>query len=522
MTEITRGGAVDWRNEHRTIELRMERTAQLSQAAGTDCAAELAERQRVLGAFLADELAAGHAVVPTGSGWSQSELYRGQATLLTTDGDQAVWALPGEAFRDEVRDRHRYVMVAGGTKVGRLMDWLADGDRGLSLATAGSHKGQSVAGMLATGSHGSMLDCSGFEDHVRGVVLATGLGAAQWLAGDPVLRDDYVTRFATLADPAFFPAALVHLGGLGIISAVLLEVEDDFRLGRTKRMRVLPSDWTQRCAARDFAGAIGTAYTPAYYEITLDPFRGADHEALETILYRNEASGLLDASDPDERHILDLMVEGVTNLLAAKAESAGPEGILETDDEALLLDVPWITWMLFKDETVDEPQVGYRLSQLVGDWEPRVLLGLRIDVYNAAFAIPLDRLPEALDIGFTMGAEASRFKRDYVFTVRFAQRSPAGMGFLRFDHTAVINIDGLSKNLFGSTSHDAALELAERFEAAGLPFSMHWGKDAPSPASKIVRDFGPAVDRWTAARAALLGANAPLFTSPALEQWGLV
>lgn len=532
MTQIARGAGRDWVNEHRTHSGRMEQVATLSQSAGEDLAGDLARRREVLGNFIEQERVDGHAVCVTGSSWSQSLLHQTGGTWLDTEGDAAIWNVPDQAFRPGVAGRNRYVMVAGGTKVKDLLSWLDADPRRLSLATAGSHKGQSVAGMLATGSHGSMLDRCGFECHVAGMLISTGKGAAQWLAAEPVLRDDYVTGFAAIGDPAHFPAALVHLGGMGVVSALLLKLEDDFRLGRIKRTRVLPQEWAKQCAAGDFTAAVGAGRDPAFYEVTLDPFRGAGHEVLETIWFRNDSAKLAASAlrapasvlAPDGRHVMDVMSEATDRHMAGQLANPAVAQLLVNQPEALFIDVPKITWDDFKkSELAHEPDATYRLSQLVGDWKPHQLGGIRIEVYNAAFAVPLERLPDALAIGFKLGSEAWRLAHDYVFTVRFARRSNAAMGFLRFENNAIINIDGLAKNFpLGSTSHKAALELARRFETAKLPFAMHWGKDAPSDATKIARDFGTAVAAWQAARADLLGDRAPLFRSPALEHWGLV
>lgn len=520
MTEIVRSAGGAWRNEHRSIFLDMDQTALLRDPGGGDAAQWLASRREVLGSFIGEEMEAGHPLTVTGSGWSQSRLYRGDATLLDTAEDQAIAVLPDNAFRDGVGDRRRYVLVAGGAKLERLMAWLAAQEPALSLATAGSHKGQSVAGMLATGSHGSMLDSTGFETHVAGLLFSTGPGEAHWLAREPVLRDEFVAQFAAISDPALFPAALVHLGGMGILSAALLKVEEEFHLGRTRRTRVLPPDWATRCARRDFAGAAGGARTPAFYEVTLDPFRGIAHEALETLWYRNDRQAPSPAPIDGERHVLDLLVDAATREFGVRYESMAPDALGQKSMD-LFVDVPKMVWDDFKDDVVDEPDAGFRLADLVASWEPHTIGPFRVDVYNAAFAVPLDRLPEALAIGFGMGAEAWSIQRDYVFTVRFAQASPASMGFLRFGHNAVINIDGLAKGFLWSTAHDRAVELARRFEAAGLPFSMHWGKDAPSDAAKIARDFPEGGPAYRAARAVLLGERARLFVPPMLEQWGL-
>lgn len=535
MSGIERGGAKIWTNEHHSRTHFMRRSAEVRGPHSPDLAVAMAARRTMFGDFIAHEVERGREICVPGSSWSQSALFRPFATLLDTDADKAAWAIPDSAFIDGITDKRKYVMVAGGTKVVDLMRWLETGGRKLSLSTAGSHKGQSVAGIVATGSHGSTLEYSGCEQHVRGILLSTGKDMAVWL-GDPakkLLNDSFVGQFATLGDPKHFPAAMVHLGGMGIVSALLLEVVDEYHVGLVKRVRQLPADWADLVSAARFNDAIGplaNGRTPHFYEITLDPFGGLARGGLETIWLSLGQGGAAPVAPAGAAHQvrctgLELICDGASDRLA---EIHSTPSLAKLDFNSLreLLDVPDIVWDGFaKHEAVSKPDTPHRLSQLCADWTPRKVFGIRVDVYNAAFAVPLDRLGEALDIGVRMarGDTGPKFSRDFVFTVRFARRSPASMGFLRFERTAIINIDGLPRNfILGSDAHVAARRLQYLLDKAGLPFSMHWGKDAQCSAAKIKADYGSGVAAWRAARKAVLGANASLFGSPALEEWGLV
>lgn len=519
-----------WMNEHRNRMGFMRRTAELSEDGGGDLVATLAGRRQVIGEFIHELASRGREICVTGSAWSQSDLFRRFATRLDTGGDEGIWQLPEEAFREGVEGRHRYVMVTGGTKIHRLMDWLGASGRDLSLRTAGSHKGQSIAGLAGTGSHGSTLAETGCETHVRGVVLSTGSGEAVWL-GDPdhpVLRDDWVEQFATPGDPAHFAAARVHLGGLGFVSAYLIEAVDEFYCGVVRRARVLPAEWEAQIAQGRFAeamGAIAQGRRPHYYEITFDPFRGKGKEALETIWLGIDTETKPDTlGEPVNHTTLEAIAErgakGVVEMTCGPVDPMLPEAMVRD-----LIDVPDMIFDDFKEHVCDERDVPRTLSQLTAEWHPHTLMGIRVDVYNAAFAVPLERLPEVLDIarGMAEGEDGVRqFATDFVYTLRFARKSPAAMGFLLFENNAIINIDGLPTNfILGTDAHVAAERLQYLLGKAGIPFAMHWGKDAQMDAASVRQQYGAGVDAYRAARAALLGRNAAVFTSPALEQWGL-
>lgn len=108
--------------------------------------------------------------------------------------------------------------VKAGTRLYALNRELAD--RGLALPNIGDVDRQSVAGALATGTHGTGTDFGVLATGVRGVRLVTADGAVREL--DP-------------GDGDAFRAAQVSLGALGVLTAVTLDVEPAFRLREVER-----------------------------------------------------------------------------------------------------------------------------------------------------------------------------------------------------------------------------------------------------------------------------------------------
>ena len=532
MTSIEREFGGPWINEHRSVMKFHRRRAEVREVGIGDLASLLAERGRILSRFITEEAAMDRELCVTGSGWSQSDLYANLATHMDTSADEGIWEVPAEAFVDGLQGEHRYVMVTGGTKVHRLMEWLGKAGRDLSLRTAGSHKGQSIAGLVGTGSHGSTWAESGAETHVRGILLATGAEKQTWLADPaaPVLREDWVRCFAEKGDPAHFAAARVHLGGMGFVSAYLIEAVDEFYCGLVKRARVLPPDWFDLVGEGRFADAMGSianGRSPRYYELTFDPFDGAGNEVLETIWFDIATDGKPAQTGAQVTHttleaISEKAARGLVDVTCNPLAAEMVEARLRD-----LIDVPQMIFDDFKENDVcDEADVPRTLAQLTAEWHPHRLMGLRVDVYNAAFAVPRERLGDAMRIARKMAegeGNIRQFSKDFVYTVRFAKKSPATMGFLRFEDNAIINIDGLPKNfILGTDAHLAAERLQHLLAKSNIPFAMHWGKDAQMGADAIRRQYGDAaVQTYRAARSALLGANAKMFLSPALAQWGL-
>jgi len=536
-TRIEREFGGPWRNEHRSLMKFHRRVAEVVEDSG-EVVETMRRRRSVLGEFIEDEYGKDRELCVTGSGWSQSDLFSNLSTHVKTGRDEGIWEIPEEAFLPHVAGRHRYFLVTGGTRIHQLMDYLHAAGRDLSLRTCGSHKGQSIAGLVGTGSHGSTISETGAETHVRGIVLSTGRNEAIWLSDPekPVLREEWVTQFASIGEPTHFSDARVHLGGMGFVSAYLIEVVDEYYCGLVRRTRVLPAEWFDQIERGDFAAAIGEIAadrTPHYYELTFDPFGGEDHEVCETIWL-----GIDTERKPE---VFGSQIETTTLDVIAREAAKGlikiPQSVLVTDNPLPaediegrirdLIDVPSLVIEDFRENaSCDDRDVPRTLSQLTAEWHPHVLMGFRVDVYNAAFAVPRERLAEAMRIAQEMscGQDNVRcFSKDFVYTVRFAKKSPATMGFLRFEDNAIINIDGLPKNfILGTDAPAAAALLQQLFDKAGIPFSMHWGKDAQMGAKAIRAQFGEAaVESYRKTRKALLGDHTKTFISPALEQWGL-
>ena len=138
----------------------------------------------------------------------------------------------------KVDDGKAYFFVEGGTKMSGVLGALDDLD--LSVETAGSSSGQSIAGFLATGSHGPDFDMSPMADYVRALVLVGPDGKARWVErqSEPLVIDEAAVRAELLPscvelvrdDDDAFDAAVVSLGALGVVAGLVLQVRKQYGL----------------------------------------------------------------------------------------------------------------------------------------------------------------------------------------------------------------------------------------------------------------------------------------------------
>ena len=155
-------------------------------------------------AVLTSAAAAGRRVRPIGSGHSFTGIGRPEDLQLACGALAAI----GDVSPDGL------VTVGAGTPLHRLNAELVR--RGWSLTNLGDIDRQTVAGALATGTHGTGARFGGLATQVRGLELVTPAGEV--LACDPQ------------RSPEVFSAARIGLGALGVVTSVTLQTVPAFAL----------------------------------------------------------------------------------------------------------------------------------------------------------------------------------------------------------------------------------------------------------------------------------------------------
>jgi len=150
-------------------------------------------------ALVREAVAAGLTVRVAGTGHSFTPLVATDGLLLSLDG----WA--GVEAHDAATGR---TTVRAGTKLHDLGDRLFA--LGLGMENLGDVDVQSVAGAIATGTHGTGRTLGNLSSHVVGMRLVTAAGESLELSEE---RDADLLR-----------AARVSLGALGVVSRVTLRV----------------------------------------------------------------------------------------------------------------------------------------------------------------------------------------------------------------------------------------------------------------------------------------------------------
>jgi len=191
------------------------------------------------------------------------------SAAAATDG---VAVLPqGMAFIEPVEGRPELFRVGSGTRIRELNQQLWE--RGRSLPVLGGFDGQTVGGVLPTGTHGSVLSSGPLADRlVRSIDLVTPAGEKVRLEPQGGLTD--AAEFARthpgwklVQEDAAFDAALINVGSFGVVHSYVLDTVPRFFLKevRTKTTgaeleRTLANGNIYRLAQTDDARAPDRAF----------------------------------------------------------------------------------------------------------------------------------------------------------------------------------------------------------------------------------------------------------------------
>ncbi|KAF3398395.1 hypothetical protein F1880_006167 [Penicillium rolfsii] len=161
-------------------------------------------------------------LVTVGSGHSPSDLTCTSSWLVNLDDFNRILDVDRET---------RLVTVEAGIRLYELGPKLEE--QGLTLENLGSIDSQSIAGVIATGTHGSSLRHGLLSECIESLSL--------------VLANGQLVRCSATNNPDLFRAALVSLGALGIVVEVTLRARPAFNIAwrqqRYSLSKVL-SEWS--------------------------------------------------------------------------------------------------------------------------------------------------------------------------------------------------------------------------------------------------------------------------------------
>jgi hypothetical protein len=434
-----------------------------------------------------------------GSAWSISNAAATDGRLINTKPLNRLFRISGPSIsKDYTGDPDNLFFVQCGVSIGELNRFLRQ--QGKSLKTSGASNGQTIAGALSTGTHGSAIDTGAIQDFVKGLHLITGPNRHVWLerASEPVTSPQLAERLGAevIRDDDTFNAALVSFGSYGIIHGVLIETEDLYLL-EASRIKLSFDDHLKHVIHTldfDRISLPEPDQRPYHFEIVINP-HATDRQAFCTVMYKKPF-----IHKADERR-----------------KSSG--GFQPGDDFlcviGTLLDIAPVAIPGAVNKLIASQYREYSgRTGALGDIFSAT--GIRGKATGAAMGVPLDEAGRALNAVLNVHNRSRNFPG--VIALRYVKKSDALLAFTRYSPTCVIDLDAVdnqtTKNFFRGVWRE--------FDQLNIPYTMHWGKANELTSESVRTMYGEDLETWLKIRRSLLKEEDRLtFSSPFTDQCGL-
>jgi D-arabinono-1,4-lactone oxidase len=105
-----------------------------------------------------------------------------------------------------------------------------------------------------------------------------------------------------------------------------------------------------------------------------------------------------------------------------------------------------------------------------------------------------------------------------IFSYRYVKRSDAMLAFTKFDHTCIVELDGVESNITRNFYRTVWNELITR----NIPHTFHWGKISKLDPARLEKIYRQNISKWIKARNTLMPVDSlQIFNNKTLTIWGL-
>jgi FAD/FMN-containing dehydrogenase len=420
--------------------------------------------------------AAGSTAKAVGSGLSWSDVALTTGFLMKTDHLSLVPAPDPDFLRPEWQDR-RLVRAGAGVRIRELNTYLAN--RHLALGNVGGYDQATIAGAISTSTHGSGMSFGPLNDCVHSLDIVGAGGTVYRIerSDGPTDRAAFENHFSDrrslIQDDAWFDAASVGMGCMGVICSVMLEVRPAYYLREVRRF----TTW-DKVKVDLVAGDVLRANR--HYELLLSPYSRSGSRPCVVITRNYSAHRPVEARTMHGHARLTEWAarlpfrSTLLNRIVAARPSVSPS-LLENALRGLA-----------RGEYID---VSYKVLG--------VNAAAMIPAYSCEFAVPMDgRHIEAVEVLIRVAAEQARLGDLYQhapISLRFVRASPAYMSMMNGTDTMMIEALQL-------THVEGGYNLLAAYEEAlyRLGSRPHWGQLNQLTDGGFLSQMYPRFEEWLA------------------------
>lgn len=450
-----------------------------------------------------------------GSAWSMSSIAHQKDNMHFNAAMNLKRAVsPDEMYLNSTYLQENLFFFQCGNVIKEISNFLFK--QGKSLKVSGASNGQTIAGCISTGVHGSAWDTGAVQDCIVGINLIIGDKPEDIVYLErhtkPALNDNFAARInaRVIRNDGLFNSALVSLGSFGFIHGVVLEAENRFLLNRYVK-RISKETALQLSQTMDFENsdfhipgetdANGKPNRPYHYKVFINPYVD-DSEYVVEIMYKKPYRNDYPDPIPKIKTFIyrDLII--LFTFIAERFKNSIPKLIKLLQTSIL--------------PPVDSEITG-TLSEIFWD------AGFQGPAFACTVGVDHKDSPKALKLLADLAKNEGPVPG--IYAMRFVKQSAATLAFTKFPVTCMLEIDGLIWNPKDNNISlpDFCTRIIEVLQANNIVFTHHWGKYSNWLFPGLVDYmYGNKAQEWMEYRSALLSKEtAELFSNDFLEDNGL-
>jgi len=493
-------GSFTWNNLHETYRQQIQDLYHLANDPNAGALDGYNDTTAGIQKIITDAIASGTPLRPLGGNWSLSPITATPGIILDTKSLNTIFPITAHSVHaDFTGDAASLYMAQCGNGIWELNKFLTG--QGRSLSASGASNGQTIAGAIATGTHGAGISFGATQDSVVGFHIITGPNSHIWLEREtePIMSDAFAAKLGAtpVRDDEAFNAALVSVGAFGFIHGVMIRTEPEYLLEAYLRLVPYDDELKQQLRSLDFSYSHlpHPGVTPFHFGCLFNPY-AMDKGAYMTVMYKIPYTHDYTPPPPAGEGIgpgddAPCFIGKITDLI--------PEA------------VPIMVNKVLAGNLKPYEQKMGRLGEIFNN------TALRGKVASAAVGFSPDDIQTVIDLLLNVNESSGPFVG--VFAFRYVKASLATMAFTRFTPiTCVLELDGVQSN--GTLDFYSAVWA--NLQEAGIKFTFHWGKMNILDAAMVRDMYGDALDSFLSARARTIdAATAQILSNDALRKYGL-
>lgn len=500
MARVKNNPNARWKNFHKTVDENVNQLTTIRNERSLSFFDFYTDSLSQLKFILGQAIDANRKLKVCGGRWSFPKIAFSKDFIIDPTGLSKQKRLNDPDLDDNCTIKSENLLICqSGAKIKNISLKLKRWDK--SLNTSGASNGQTIAGAISTGTHGSSVEFGSMQEMVVGLHIIVDGNRSVLIEkeSNPITNTNFQNKIDCdlIRDDDMFNAALVGLGSFGFLYAVILEISDIFLLRNYVKdidfqdvEKLLDNNLDFQSS--NFSVSQESANKPYHFKVLVDPYK---KNCKAEVMYRKEYDDNYKRIDRNNGNYYNPDLLSAIGFLTKLAPIATPSFIKVLGSEIFPKDVSGKDGTL-EDQFWDTTTAGHTFSTALG-----------IPLHQAKLA--LNTMIELIETNTNIPA---------ILALRFVKGTDALMGFTKYDTTCILEIDGVKNSII----EEFISKIPPAFNAKGIEYTFHWGKNHPLDAQMIKDIYKEKFELWKNKRSELMSKSAiDLYCSDYAQSLGL-